>query len=155
MITEFDSRPLRRPSLRRQSRERSPRPAMTIIEVAVALVVLVAAMAALVQLVGLATRQRRAIHERAAALTEVANQAERLALLPWDEVVPGKLTTWKPSPELSTAIPRATCRAIVTEESEPPLTRRVELRVTWQNAAGQDVEPARLTIWKYRPEAQP
>ena len=117
---------------------------MTIIEVAVALVVLVAAMAALVQLVGLATRQRRAIHERAAALTEVANQAERLALLPWDEVAPAKLTTWEPSPELAAALPNAKCQAIVTEESEPPSSRRIELRVTWQNAAGQEVEPALL-----------
>jgi Tfp pilus assembly protein PilV len=128
---------------------------MTIIEVAVALVILAAAMVALVQLVGLTTRQRRAIHERAAALAEVANQAERLALLPWNEIAPSKLTTWEPSPELTASIPRATCRATVTDESEPPSSRRIELRVTWQNAAGLRVEPALLTVWRFRPEAQP
>jgi prepilin-type N-terminal cleavage/methylation domain-containing protein len=128
---------------------------MTLIEMAAALVILSAAMVALVQFVGLAARQRRASYQRQAALMEVANQAERLALLGWDEVAPDKLTKWEPSDVLAAAVPQSERRIIVTEQSELPVSRRIRLRVSWTGAAGQQVEPVELTIWKFRMEAQP
>lgn len=131
------------------------RSAMTLLEAAVALVILGAAMAILVQLVSLANRQRRASHERMIALAEIANQAERISLLPWVETAPDKLTTWEASPDLTAAIPQASCSAVVTDGRGPPVNRRIQLRVAWQNAAGQQVDPAVLTVWKFQTEGQP
>jgi len=128
---------------------------MTIIEMLVALAILASAGVALVQLVGLIARQRHFRQQRVAALTEIANEAERLALAKWDEVTPEKLSGWQPSAELSAAVPQAKCRALVFEEAGSPISRRIQLLVSWPNAAGQEMEPAALTLWKFPPEAQP
>ena len=128
---------------------------MTIMELLVSLVILGAAMATLVQLVTLAARQRRSLDQRRVALQEVANQAERLALLAWDETTPEKLKTWQPSADLVAALPRATCQVSVRDESGEPPRRCIRLEVVWTNAAGQEVEPVTLTLWKFGPEAQP
>jgi Tfp pilus assembly protein PilV len=128
---------------------------MTLLEVGVALVVLAAAMTALVQLVGVATRQRRSNDQRSAALQEIANQAERLAAIPWNDLAPGKLTTWQSSVELTSLLPAAGCSVVVNEEPGPPKARRIDLRVAWKNAAGDQVTPVELTLWRYDPEDQP
>jgi Tfp pilus assembly protein PilV len=96
---------------------------MTIMELLVSLVILGAAMAALVQLVVLTARQRRSLDQRRVALQEVANQAERLALVAWDETTPEKLKTWQPSADLVAALPRATCQASARDESGEPARR--------------------------------
>ena len=121
----------------------------TLIEVTVALVVLAAAMLALAQMVTLVARQRRLTEARRMALQEVANQAERIAVLPWDDAAPDKLTAWEPSTELLAGIPAAQCAIEVTDEPGPPAARRVRLEVRWNDAAGQPVAPAELTLWKF------
>ena len=65
-----------------------------------------------------------------------------------------KLTTWEPSEILSAAIRESNRQITVTEESNPPVSRRLQLRVAWANAAGQEVEPVKLTTWKFRQEPQ-
>jgi len=131
---------------------RSTRAGMTIVESMVALVILSAAMIALVQFVGVATRQRRTTFQRLAAQMEVANEAERIAALDWDSAAANKLTTWTPSDSLTAAIVKPDCLIAVSDESGPPQGRRIRLSVSWANAAGQPVE---LTIWKFRAEDRP
>lgn len=126
----------------------------TLIEVTVALVVLAAAMLALAQMVTLVARQRRLTEARRMALQEVANQAERVAVMAWDEAAPDKLTAWEPSTDLLAGIPAAQCAIEVTDEPGPPTARRVRLEVRWTDAAGQPVTPAGLTLWKFA-EGQP
>jgi hypothetical protein len=126
----------------------------TLIEVTVALVVLAAAMLALAQMVALAARQRRLTEARRLAMDEVANQAERVAALPWDKVQPAEFTSWEPSAALTGAIPAVKCLAEVTDEPGPPAARRVRLEVQWTDAAGQPTSPVGLTLWKFA-EAQP
>jgi Tfp pilus assembly protein PilV len=126
----------------------------TIVETIIALLVLSAAMLALAQMVALAARQRRTTETRRIALQEVANQAERIAVLSWDQAEPGRLTTWEPSQVLAAAIPAAECRIEVTAEEGPPAARRVRLSVGWNDASGQPVTPVELSLWKYA-EGQP
>src|SRR5262245_55180750 len=113
-----------RARMKRQMRQRG----MTLIELAVSLLVLGVAMAALVQLVSLAARQRRATTQRRVALQEVANQSERIALLPWSETEPDKLTAWQASAELADVLPAAKCSIAVSEESDSS-ARRIRLEV--------------------------
>jgi type II secretory pathway pseudopilin PulG len=126
----------------------------TLIEVTVALVVLAAAMLALAQMVTLVARQRRLTEARRMALQEVANQAERVAVMAWDEAAPDKLTAWEPSTDLLAGIPAAQCAIEVTDEPGPPTARRVRLEVRWTDAAGHPLKPAGLTLWKFA-EGQP
>jgi hypothetical protein len=130
------------------------RRAMTVLELTVALFILTTAMVAIVQLVATTATQRRAIEQRRIALQEIANQAERIALMSWDETAPGLLTSWQPSSDLSAVLPQATCTAQITDEAGSPTYRRIRLLLIWPNAAGQPLEST-LTIWKFRPEAQP
>jgi Tfp pilus assembly protein PilV len=121
----------------------------TLIEVTVALLVLSAAMLALVQMLSLATQQRRLTEVRRIALEEVANQAERVAALPWDRVTADKLTNWEPSAALLTAIPHAKCQIAVSDEAGLPAARRVHLEIAWTGADGQPALPVGLTVWKF------
>ena len=73
----------------------------------------------------------------------------------WDEIAPQKLTTWEPSPDLTKALPQAKCEAEVTEEANGPPSRRIQLSVNWTNTAGQEVEPATVTIWRFSGEERP
>jgi Tfp pilus assembly protein PilV len=125
---------------------------MTIAELMVALFIMTTAMVAIVQLLAAAAGQRRTIEQRRLALAEVANEAERVALITWDESAPDKLTTWQPSAELKAALPQATCTAEVTEESGPPAARRIRLSVTWPNSVGQTGEPIAVSLWKFKEE---
>src|SRR5262245_40509808 len=134
---------------------RSKQRGMTLVELSVSLVVLGVAMAALVQLVGLAASQRRAMAQRRIALQEVANQAERIALLPWAETAPDKLTSWQPSAELAGVLPAATCRVVISDEAGTPRSRKIRLEVAWTNAGGAAVDPVTLTVWRIAPEAAP
>src|SRR5207249_648256 len=128
---------------------------MTLFELTVALFILTTAMMAIVQLMAATASQRRSADQRRVALQEVANQAERVALLSWEQTAPEKLTTWEPSAELMKVLPQAKCAAEVSEESAAPVGRKIRLTVTWTNAAGQQVEPASVTIWRFAEEQQP
>jgi Tfp pilus assembly protein PilV len=130
---------------------RRPRGGFTVLEMAAALVVVSAAMVALVEFVGLAARQRRTARHRLAAVMEVANQAERVALLAWNDVEPKTFLTWQPTSLFAAELPKAECRAIVTDEPGAPAARRVELSVTWPNAV-EGFESVSLTVWKYGEE---
>jgi Tfp pilus assembly protein PilE len=149
----IDSRPLHFP--RRSIQRRRVRSGMTLLEVGIALVVVTSAVVAVVELVSAAAQQRRASRERQVGLLEIANQAERIALLSWDEAAPDKLTTWSPSAILTDAIPTADCRIRVVDEDQTLPARRIELRLAWKNATGHEVEPALLTIWKFRAGGPP
>ena len=46
-------------------------------------------------------------------------------------------------------------RVVVRDEEGPPAGRRIRLSVGWANSTGQSVEPAELTVWKFREEDQP
>jgi Tfp pilus assembly protein PilV len=125
---------------------------MTIAELMVALFIMTTAMVAIVQLLAAAGSQRRTVEQRRIALAEVANAAERVAILSWDEVAPEKLTTWQPSAELTAALPQATCTAEVTEQAGLPAARRIRLSVNWPNASGQMREPIAVSLWRFNEE---
>lgn len=125
---------------------------MTISELMVALFIMTTAMVAIVQLLAAAAGQRRTIEQRRVALAEVANEAERVARISWDESAPDKLTTWQPSAELKTVLPQATCTMEVTEEAGPPAATRIRLSVAWPNSVGQMGEPIAVSLWKFKQE---
>jgi hypothetical protein len=123
---------------------------VTLFELTIAILIVAAAMGSMVQLLAMTAVQRRNLEHRRLALQEVANQAERAALLPWDETAPDRLTAWQPSADLQRVLPAAACTAEVTDEPGPPTSRRIRLLVSWPNAAGQMVDPVALTIWKFQ-----
>ena len=128
---------------------------LTVLEVTLALLVLTVAITGLAQLLATAAAHRRTSDQRRLALQEVANQAERIALWPYDELTAEKLEGLAPSDDLLAATPAAVLTATVTDEAGPPASKRVRLEVHWTNSAGAHVEPVGLTVWKHRREDQP
>ncbi len=124
---------------------------MTLLEMTVALFVASAVMIAIVQLVGVTAKQRRTLEQRRVALQEVANQAERIAMLAWDQTAPDELKEWQPAHDLVAVAPKARCAIAVSPEAEPPLGRKIRLSITETNATDQPIELAALTIWKFAP----
>jgi type II secretory pathway pseudopilin PulG len=136
-------------------KHRHKRRGMTLLETGVALLVMTAAIMAVVELVSAVTRERRLRRQRQVALLELANEAERIALLDWEEITSERLSAWNPSEMLQAVIPTPRCQVRVSDEADQPRARRVDLSVGWQNAAGEAVRPATLTIWKYAQEDSP
>jgi type II secretory pathway pseudopilin PulG len=131
------------------------RPGMTLLETTVALLVVSAVIAAIVQLVSVTANQRRTLEERRLALQEVANQAERIALLSWEQTDPEKLTLWQPSADLLAAAPQAKCLITVSSEPGSPDGRHIRLSITENSAADAPIELAAVTLWKFPPAHSP
>jgi len=130
---------------------RSParRRGIALVESVVALVVLMVAMATLAQLLSLWAQQRRGSEQRRLALQELANRAEAIAMMPWNDVTAEKLASWQPADQLLAAIPKAAGRAAVSDEPGDLPARRVRLSVSWTDAVGQEVTPIELTVWRF------
>jgi prepilin-type N-terminal cleavage/methylation domain-containing protein len=128
---------------------------VTLFELMVALVVMTTAMMAIVQLLAMVASQRRMLEQRRAALTEVANQAERIALLPWNAVQSKEAVAWEFSAESRNALPQGTSTIEVKVETEPANSRRIRLLVRSPNSVGQMIELADLTVWKFAPGGEP
>jgi Tfp pilus assembly protein PilV len=122
----------------------------TVTEALVALMIVTAAVGGLGHLMSASAQQRRAGEARRLALQELANQAERVAALSWDETAPETFKTWTPSPTLAAGALAPQCHVEVADEAGPPVSRRVVLSVAWNAAGGQAVEPVTLTVWKFQ-----
>jgi hypothetical protein len=131
------------------SRRRARR-GISVLEVTAALVILAFAMTGLAHMLSLGAAHRRTSETRRLAQEEVANQAERIALLAWDETTAEKLQSLPISDELTTFVPSAKLSVALAEEAGPPVARRIEIGVAWTAADGV-AEPIRLTVWKHQP----
>lgn len=125
------------------------RRAISVLEMTLALMVLTVVVASLAQLLTTAAAHRRVSEQRRLAAQEVANQAERIALLTWDEAAADRLAALAPSDALLAAIPAAKLQATASDDAGPPASKRIRIEVHWTDAAGQPVEPVGLTVWKY------
>jgi hypothetical protein len=128
---------------------------LSLFELTVALFVMTAAMTAIVQLLAVAASQRRTIEQRRVALAEISNRAERIAFQSWDELLPGEAAPWDLSPASKISLPHATATSEIREQNETVLARQIRLIVRSPNSAGQVVELAELTVWKYGPGDEP
>jgi Tfp pilus assembly protein PilV len=122
---------------------------ISVLEATMALLILSFAIAGLLQILTVAAGQRRATEIRRLALEDVANQAEQLALLSWDELTAEKLAARQPSAELLAAAPAAQLAISVKEEAGPPAAKRIHLKATWTTPAGQSAGPVQLTVWRH------
>ena len=124
---------------------------LSVLEVTMALLILTFAIGGLLQILTVSAAQRRTSEKRRLALQEVANQAERVALLSWDETTDERLDRLAPSAELLVAVSSAALAVKQTEEAGPPAAKRIRLEVSWTTADGQGVEPVGVTVWKHQP----
>jgi Tfp pilus assembly protein PilV len=134
----------------------APRLGMSVLEMSMALLILTFAIGGLVQILTMAASHRRTTEVRRLAVQELANQAEHIALLSWDQLTPEKLAERKVANSLIAAAPSAKLSVALVDDAGPPIAKRIQLEVTWNAPDGDPVEPVRLAVWRHQPtEAQP
>jgi hypothetical protein len=124
---------------------------LTVIEVTMALLVLSFAVGGLLQILSLAASQRRATEIRRLAVEEVANQAEAIALVPWEELTAEKLAARRPAAGLIAAAPSATLNISTSDEAVPPAAKRIHISAAWTTPAGEPAQSVQLTLWRHQP----
>ncbi|MEX2176067.1 MAG: hypothetical protein WD872_17025 [Pirellulaceae bacterium] len=127
------------------------RRAGTLLEVTIALMILLVAVGGLATLLTTAAAHRRVGEQRRLAQQEVANRAERIALLSWDELTPESLAAQSLSDEVAAAVPNARLQLVMDEEAEAPRSKRVRIELHSKDSAGLSTQPAGLTVWKHPP----
>jgi hypothetical protein len=127
------------------------RPGFTIIEASIALVLLVAAAALLLQFTLTATAVQRQTWRRQLLGESLANLAEELHALPWDELTAEKISARELPAEVRDEFPQAKLQAIVRELEGPIAGRQIDLAIL----PNDNEPPQRLTLWRFRAGGQP
>lgn len=122
-----------------------------LLEVSLAAVLLTVAMVAVAQLLVVAARQRDHTRLRAVATREVANVAEQVMALPWDETTAEQFSGAVLHPTSQALLPDARLEVEVTDVMDPRRAKRVRVSLIYRNTAGVLVEPVALTAWKFAP----
>lgn len=120
----------------------------TLIETTIALAILAAAFVLVAQVLATCARQRRASDQLLLAQLEAANAAERIAALPYDQVVPDKLSELTLSNDAQAALPDGKLTATIEQSTDPVAQKRILTQVAW--SAGEDrPQSFTLTTWRY------
>jgi hypothetical protein len=122
---------------------------MTVLELAVAGVLLAALTAVCVKFFAAAAGQRRALAERHAALRVAGNLMERLAARPYDQLTAEKLAQEKLPPQIAAVLPKANLKIDVADAVGPPAGKRITLRMSWPGLDLAAPLSVQLTTWRY------
>lgn len=126
------------------------RRAFTMIEVAVATLLLAIAMTLTVQILGWVAAERRALERRQCAIGEVANILERLAARPWGRLSAETAKTVTLSETARRSLPDAELTVKVAELAEGGDAKRILVSLRWRTRQGNWDAPVRLAAWSYR-----
>lgn len=125
---------------------------MTLIELAVAGVLLGTLLVVCLQLLTATAAMRNSVEQRQLAVIEVGNVMERVAARRWAELTPQAAAAERLSPSARDRLPGAELKV---ELSEPPATpkeppaKRITVSLRWQDRTGQYLPPVTVTTWRY------
>ncbi len=104
----------------------------------------------LAHLLGVVASQRRTAGQQATAVREAGNLMEVLATRRSAQLSPDEMVKVRLSEDCLRSLPDATLRVNVNSEDQE--TKRVSVEIAWRGASGRQVEPVRLTAWRFRDE---
>ena len=119
----------------------------TIIEAAVAGVVLAAIVTAVVPMMVLVQSQQHAAHVQRQALLAADNLLERVLALEWSELEAGVAGAALGASDMLSGVPGGTWKLTVVEESDPMPAKRVTLTVSY--AARGRTGSVQVTAWAF------
>jgi hypothetical protein len=127
----------------------APGKGSTLIETAIAMVVLSTAVVLVGQTVSLVALQRRQIEQRDWAAGEAANLMERAYLLPWEQLTTERLGPLQPSDSCRERLRDVDVRMTVRTTEGEANGRQITIQLDWLSPGGQRVAPLRLTAWRF------
>lgn len=137
-----------------QRRSRRRRSGLTVLELVVTLVLLGTVATCAIPPLRAVQLQRREHDRRELALQEAANLLERFTVRGWEAVDPSAAAELTLSEEAAARLPEALLQVTVsssdaTTDTEPS-RKAITVELSWKNAAGQQVQPVRLTTFLFR-----
>jgi type II secretory pathway component PulJ len=126
------------------------RRAITLLEVAVAIILLGAVATLCLRMIRATAAQHQAIGQRQTAIREVANLIEHLGARSWQQLTSETVGDVQLSEQAGRSLPGAECTIEVDRPPEQPEAKRIRISLRWQDRAGQFVRPVCLTAWRYR-----
>jgi hypothetical protein len=125
---------------------------MTLIELAVAGVLLGTLLVLCLQLLMATATLRKTVDQRQLAVCEVGNLMERLAARPWGQLTPQNAAAEKISAAARQRLPGAELKVELSEQpaaADVPPAKRIAVSLRWQDSAGRMLPPVTLTTWRY------
>jgi prepilin-type N-terminal cleavage/methylation domain-containing protein len=122
----------------------------SMVEIAVASLLLAIAMTVTVQVLGWVAAERRVVDRRQCAVGEAANILERLTARPWEKLTPEAVKSLSLSEDAKRALPDGELTVALHESNQDRDARRIALRIRWRNRSGEWDAPVRLVAWTYR-----
>ncbi|MCE5267326.1 MAG: type II secretion system GspH family protein [Planctomycetaceae bacterium] len=123
----------------------------TLIELAVAGVLLGTLLVVCLQLLMATAANRKSLEQRQLAAVELGNVMERLATRRWSDLTPQTAAQERLSASVGDRLPGAELKVQVTEQSDPkaPPAKRIAVSLRWQDRTGQYLPPLTITTWRY------
>ena len=122
----------------------------TLFEVFVALMLLGTLTALCLEFFAGVTGQQKDQNAALAATQEAANVMERLAAVPWDDLLEQKNMKFKLSSQAQKMLPEGRVDVGVEDSSESPPARRITVAVYWRPLPGQGERNSRVVAWRYK-----
>jgi Tfp pilus assembly protein PilV len=136
-------------STTRTGRERA---GFTVIEAAVASLLLTAVFLTAIPTLGWIVRARKSAERHQVAVIAAGNLMERLTALDWDELTPEKTAHATLPESVLRQLPDAELKVTVTESTDIVAGRRISIELRWpESTHGTWSAPVRLTAWAHPP----
>ncbi len=123
---------------------------ISLLEVAVASVLLLAVMGLCLQLLQLTAGRHRATEMRQLAIREADNVMQRVTAVAWDELTPQAARQTHLSQEAGRRLTDGTLQVEIDASPDNPNAKRIVVRIEWQDRTGRPVRPVKLVAWRYR-----
>jgi Tfp pilus assembly protein PilV len=126
----------------------SARRGASLLELTVAIVLLGVVFAGLGPMFAWIRQERQLSHDRQAALLELANQAERMALRPYVDLTADSVAAVTLSPHTAAALPHAQLQVRLAPETDPE-AKRLTFEITWSDDGVRPAAPLRMVQWRF------
>ena len=126
-----------------------PRNGFTIIEIAVAIMLMTVLLVAVAQTMAVVAQQRRARQYRIVATHEASNLMELVMANSYDQLTQESVESMELSAPTDAALPAASLNAQLFPIDTVPRSKRVTIEVAWTSAGGEKTKPIRVVAWKY------
>jgi Tfp pilus assembly protein PilE len=125
---------------------------MTLMELAVAGVLLGTLLVVCLQLLMATAAVRKSVDQRQLAVLEVGNVMERVAARRWGELTPQAAAAQRLSDSARDRLPGVELKVEISEPTpapKAPPAKRITVSLRWQDRTGQYLPPIIVTTWRY------
>jgi len=126
----------------------------TLFELMISGALLATVMVTLVPLLQWISLERRKGHLRQLAQQECANILEHLSTQPWNNINAEQAKGVELSASVQKDLRKPELEIHVIESSAPLPAKKIAVQLSWNNRAGVQMAPVRLTSWRYQQKGE-